>query len=102
MAEVLSGVFHPRVADLLAAFLPGLFFEGCAALACPLKVQAVLTNSRLDHASQIFLALLFGFVLGSAFMLWVRLIQRTFLFIAAQFHWLRGHICDDTLERMGK
>jgi hypothetical protein len=89
MAEVLSGVLHPRVADVLAAFLPGLFFEGCVALACPQKVQAVLTNSRLDHASQIFLALVFGFILGSAFMLWVRLIQRTFLFIAAQFHWLR-------------
>ena len=89
MAEVLSGVLHPRVAEVLAGFLPGLFFEGCVALACPQKLQAVLTNSRLDHASQIFLALLFAFILGSALMLWVRLIQRTFLFIATQFHWFR-------------
>jgi hypothetical protein len=71
----LSKVLHPRVFDFFAAFLPGLFFESCLLLANPQSVQSLVGRANLDRYTTVFVALLMAFVVGSAFMLWVRLIQ---------------------------
>jgi hypothetical protein len=71
----LSKAFHPRVGDFLAPLLPGFFFEVCVLLASPQPVLSFVRNAGLDRYGTVFVAVLLAFVLGSASLLWVRLLQ---------------------------
>jgi len=73
----LTKAFHPRAFELLAAFMPGLFFEGSVLLARPPLVRGLVDRAGLDRYTTVFVALFAAFVLGNALMLWVRLIQVT-------------------------
>jgi hypothetical protein len=76
--DVVSRILHPRVVTLLAALVPGFFFEACVLIANP-QIADLLTRraSVLSRYTPLFLSFLFAFVLGSAFMLWVGLLQST-------------------------
>lgn len=74
--DVISRLLHPSVAGVLAAFLPGLFFETCVMVADPRIAQLVVARASLLYTyTPVLVALLFAFVVGSAFMVWVQLIQ---------------------------
>lgn len=74
--DVISRLLHPSVAGVLAAFLPGLFFETCVMIARPQIAQLVVARASLLYRyTPVLVALLVAFVVGSAFMLWVQLIQ---------------------------
>jgi hypothetical protein len=64
------------VTSVLAAFLPGLFFEACVAMASPRIAELLITRANLLHRyAPVIVALLVAFVVGNAFILWVQLIQ---------------------------
>jgi hypothetical protein len=64
------------VAGVLAAFLPGLFFEVCVMIASPQIAQLMAVRAAvLYRYTPLLVAMLIAFVVGSAFMLWVRLFQ---------------------------
>jgi len=86
VVELLSGVLHPRVADALSGFLPGLFFETCLLLAEPQQTKALLAAARLDRPTELFITLLLAFVVGNAFIFWVRLIQIFLRIVFGAFH----------------
>jgi len=74
--DVISRLLHPSVAGVLAAFLPGLFFETCVMIASPQIAQLMVARtSFLYRYTPVLVALLVAFVVGSAFMFWVQLIQ---------------------------
>ncbi len=74
--DVVSRVLHPRVVTVLAALLPGFFFEACVLIANP-QVADLLARraSAVPRYTPLFLSFLLAFVSGSAFMLWVGLLQ---------------------------
>jgi hypothetical protein len=84
--ELLSGLLHPRVADALAGFLPGLFFESSVWLASPQRVRLLLADARLDRPTEVFLVFLLALVMGNAFMFWVRFIQSFLRTVFGTFH----------------
>ena len=55
--------------------IPGLFFEICFYVGNPEKVIATTSRLHLDKAAIVVLSLFMAFVIGSAFYLWVRLLQ---------------------------
>jgi len=73
--DLSKSLFHPRILDVVPAFMPGLFFEISLVLACPQQINAMLGSAHLERYLQIIVALFLAFVFGSAFMAWVRLIQ---------------------------
>jgi hypothetical protein len=87
--EAVSRVLHPRVVTALAALVPGFFFEACVLMANP-QIAELLTRraSVLSRYTPVFLSLLFAFVLGSAFMLWVTLLQSTVRTIFRIWTWI--------------
>jgi hypothetical protein len=88
--DVISRLLHPSVAGVLAAFLPGLFFETCVLLASPRILQLMVARtSFLNRYTPVFVALLVAFVVGSAFMLWVQLIQNVLRLSAKAWAGLR-------------
>ena len=76
----LSKALHPRILDVLTAFMPGLFFEICVLVANPALVLSV-TRPPLDRSTMIFAATVMAFIIGNFFMLWVRFIQLTFIIL---------------------
>jgi hypothetical protein len=76
----LTKVFHPRFTDLLAGFLPGLFFEICVLLANPEFAQRIIKSTGADRYIQLFVVLFLAFILGSALIQWVRFIQIQFMY----------------------
>jgi hypothetical protein len=72
----LSKVLHPRVTDLLTAFMPGLFFEICVLVANPALIVSFF-RPPLDRPAAIFIFTVMGFIIGNFFMLWVSFIQGT-------------------------
>jgi hypothetical protein len=82
--DVASKVLHPRVIDGLAALVPGLFFESCILLANPSRVLFLVSRAALDRYTPILIALLLAFVVGNTFVLWVKFIERYFIW-ACQF-----------------
>src|SRR5437899_12668646 len=84
--DVLSSVLHPSVSDVLSGFLPGLFFESCIVMAGPQnQVQLLIGRASLDRYTPALIALLMAFVVGSAFMLWVRLLHTVLRYAAIFF-----------------
>jgi hypothetical protein len=71
----LSRPFHPAAWELLASFMPGLFFEGSLLLARPESVRCIIAPVALGHYVALAIALFLAFVVGTAFIAWVRLIQ---------------------------
>jgi hypothetical protein len=59
----------------LTPVIPGLFFEICFYVGNPEKVFATTSRLHLEKGVIIVLSLFLAFVVGSAFFLWVRLIQ---------------------------
>lgn len=70
----LSKALHPRVVDILMAFMPGLFFEISVLIGNPALVLS-LYRPPLDRATVIVIAVFTAFVIGNFFMLWVRFLQ---------------------------
>ena len=67
---------HPLVFDFLLGFLPGFFFEVCVLLANPQWVKQLANLVGPDHYyTTVFIALFLAFVVGGAFVQWVRYIQ---------------------------
>jgi hypothetical protein len=77
----LSKGLHPRFMDLFPAFMPGLFFEISIFLACPRQIQNHLAPAHLERFPQIIIALILAFIIGSAFMCWVRVLQMVLRFV---------------------
>jgi hypothetical protein len=73
----LSKVLHPRVLDVLTAFMPGLFFEICVLVGNPGLVLSV-SRPPLDRPSIIAIAVFIAFVIGDFFILWIIFIQAAF------------------------
>jgi hypothetical protein len=73
----LSKALHPRVLDVLTAFMPGLFFEICVLVGNPGLVLSV-SHPPLDRLSVIAIAVLMAFIIGNFFILWIIFIQATF------------------------
>lgn len=71
----LSRPFHPAAWELLGAFMPGLFFESSLLLARPESVRGIVSRVGLDRYVMLLIALFLAFVVGNAFLAWVRLIQ---------------------------
>ena len=71
----LTKMFHPRSFELLAPFLPGFFFEGSLLVGRPELVRETLSRVGSERYLLLFLALLAAFVVGSALLLWVRLME---------------------------
>ncbi len=84
----LSKALHSRFLDLFPAFMPGLFFEISIFLACPQRIQALVGPAHLERYLQIIIALVLAFVIGHAFMCWVRLIQTALWFAVRRIIWL--------------
>ncbi len=61
----LSKAFHPRVLDVVPAFVPGLFFEISLVLACPQKITQAFGSAHLERYLQVMIALFLAFVIGS-------------------------------------
>lgn len=83
----LSKIVHPRLWDLLPAFMPGLFFEICVFLGQPERVDKVIGLVHLERYLQLIIAVLLAFIIGNAFMLWVRTIQ---LMSGVGYTWYRA------------
>jgi hypothetical protein len=71
----LGKAFHPRFLDLLIAFVPGLFFEICVLLGNPQWVNQLSIAGPAHYYTTLFISLLLAFVLGGAFLSWVKLIR---------------------------
>jgi len=71
----LSRPFHPAAWELLGAFMPGLFFEVSLLLARPLLVHGIVDRVGVGRYLMLLIALFLAFVVGTAFLAWVRLIQ---------------------------
>jgi hypothetical protein len=78
----LSKALHPRFWDYLPAFMPGLFFEISIFLAFPQQIHDRLAPAHLERYLQIIIALVLAFIIGNAFMCWVRLLQMVIRFTA--------------------
>jgi hypothetical protein len=74
----LTKAFHPKVADWLTPFLPGLFFEICVLLANPQYARQTLMALGAERYVQLFVVFFLAFVIGSVLLQWVRLIQIQF------------------------
>lgn len=81
--------------DVLGAFVPGLFFEACLLLGDPQRVASLAERASLDRYTPPLVALIVAFVVGSAFVLWVRCIE-----IALIGLWRRA--LSRGLRRLGK
>lgn len=77
----LSKALHPRFWDFLPALMPGLFFEISIFLAFPQQIQDRLAPAHLERYLQIIIALILAFIIGNAFMCWVRVLQMVLRFI---------------------
>jgi hypothetical protein len=98
----LTKVFHPKVADLLAAFEPGLFFVVSVLLANPQYAQRIVGVMGAMGAElyiQLFVLLFLAFVLGSALILWVRFIQILLSNLYARLHDWKRKIFDWRIRR---
>jgi hypothetical protein len=76
----LSKALHPRILDVLTAFMPGLFFEVSVFAGNPALVLSV-TRPPLDRPTMILVATVMAFIVGNFFMLWVRFIQGAFILL---------------------
>jgi hypothetical protein len=83
----LSKALHPRILDMLAAFMPGIFFEVCVVVGNPVLALS-LYRPPLDRAIAIVVAILMAFIIGNFFMLWVRFIQITLNALLRAWYWL--------------
>jgi hypothetical protein len=86
----LNRALHPRLVDLLVSLVPGLFFEICLLLRNPQWAKQLAGVAGSDHYyTAIFIALFLAFVIGAAFLMWVRLIERIlgFFYRKASEHW---------------
>jgi len=90
----LAKLLHPRFWDLVPAFMPGLFFEISILLAQPQMVQSLTGPAKLERYLEIIIALILAFVIGNAFMLWVRAIQTNLQLVDK----LAKTVCDGLLE----
>lgn len=59
----------------LAVYVPGFFFEGCLILGAPERLRPLPAKASVDRSTEIFLAFLCSFVVGSTFVLLVRLLH---------------------------
>jgi hypothetical protein len=71
----LTKMLHPRIWDVLPAFLPGMCFEVSVFLAKPQLLQTIASQAHLDRYSAAGIALIGAFVLGVAFTCWATLLQ---------------------------
>jgi hypothetical protein len=71
----LTKMLHPRIWDVLPAFLPGVCFEITVFLANPEVFQTYASHAHLDRYSEIGVAVVGAFVLGAAFMCWTTLLH---------------------------
>jgi hypothetical protein len=76
----LSKGLHPRFLDLFPAFMPGLFFEISFILGNPQQVQELIGPAHLERYVQLIISLILAFIIGTACMCWVRLIQTALWF----------------------
>jgi hypothetical protein len=81
----LSKALHPRILDVLTAFMPGLFFEICVLVGNPTLVLS-LARPPLDRPTSIAIAIVMAFIIGNFFMLWVRFFQLTFSFLLGAWY----------------
>src|ERR1700732_3550412 len=72
-----SKVLNSQHFSSLTPVIPGLFFEICFYVGNPEKVMAATSRLHLDKAAIVVLSLFMAFVIGSAFYLWVRLLQES-------------------------
>lgn len=70
-----SKLLHPRFWDLVPAFMPGFFFEISIFLAQPDMVRTLIGPAQMERYLEIIIAIFLAFIIGNAFMLWVRVIQ---------------------------
>lgn len=85
ITKVILHLVPPRAYTFLFAFLPGLFFEMCILLSNPALVCDLVAKAQdgmgLSNYELVGVALIFAFIIGNGFMLWVTLIQRFFAFL---------------------
>jgi hypothetical protein len=87
----LSKALHPRLWDLLPAFMPGLFFEICVFLSEPDWFFRIVGHARLERYMEITIALILAFIVGNGFMFWVVMlrIESEGLYKRARFLWAK-------------
>jgi len=95
----LSKLLHPRFWDMVPAFMPGLFFEVCVLCARPELVYGIAARAHLDRYALVVVALIVAFVVGTAFMLWVRLIRLALAFVDRSGRWGWGKLLGYLLRR---
>jgi hypothetical protein len=72
----LNSALHPRVGELLSPFVPGLFAEICVLLTSSQAREHMVSIAGANHYyTTVAIALFVAFVVGNAFLLWVRFIQ---------------------------
>lgn len=76
----LSKALHPRLLDVLIAFMPGLFFEICVSVANPTLVVSLM-QPLIDRPIAIVIAVLLAFFIGNFFLLWAWFVQRVIFWL---------------------
>ena len=73
----ITKALHPRTFGYFAPLMPGLFFEISILLFGPHSFRDLAGHAQLGYYTSLVVALILAFIIGTGFMLLVRLIQRT-------------------------
>jgi hypothetical protein len=87
----LSKALHPRLWDMVPAFMPGLFFEICVFLADPDWFYRIVGHAHLDCYMEITIVLILAFIVGNGFMFWVMMLrmESEIVYRRAKFSWAK-------------
>src|SRR5271166_4260266 len=72
----ITKALHPRTFGYLAPLMPGLFFEISILLSGYHSFRDLAGRAQLGYYTSLAVALILAFIIGTGFMLLVRLIQR--------------------------
>lgn len=97
VAELLVSGLHPRIAEVLAPLVPGIFFEGCVLTAAPDKMRHLLAGAGLERPIELLFALLFAFIFGAACVIWVRMLNAFVRIALFQFRKKWGDLLEHSL-----
>lgn len=78
----LSKALHPRVLELAPPLVPGAFFVVCVLLANPQLIHSQVQSLGIGHVIETSIAVLVSYVIGSAGMMLVRVIQVQLMWVA--------------------
>ena len=88
----LSKALHPRLLDVLGAFMPGFFFEICILVANPALVVSLMQPPLDKPLAATVTGVILAFIIGNFFMIWVSFVQRILFWLVSL-----GHLAFDPL-----